>query len=167
MAISSNGGLVVTGSTDKAIRMFDVVTKQLIFEYENAHSGKAIATLSIVVTLFLDHITSIVISTNDKWIVSASKDKSIKVYSLRRKQQMHHFQGMHEGSTILALNNLLILLDGILSVAIAGNGSFIVSGSADKSIKILSLRTKQDLHHFKDAHMGISAFNFIVHLNCS
>lgn len=68
---------------------------------------------------------------------------------------MHHFKDIHESNTIISLNYLFTSLGDILSVTIASNGSFIVSSSADKSIKILDFRAKQVLHHFDKAHVGI------------
>ena len=40
VAVSSSASLIVSGSNDKAVRMFDIITKQLVSEYENAHSGR-------------------------------------------------------------------------------------------------------------------------------
>ena len=34
------------------------------------------------------------------------------------------------------------------------DGQFILSGSNDKSIKLWSFKTKQLIHHFKEAHNG-------------
>jgi len=39
-----------------------------------------------------------VISQDCKFIVSASKDKSIKIFDVQTKQQVHNFQEVHQGS---------------------------------------------------------------------
>lgn len=41
-----------------------------------------------------------------------------------------------------------------MSVAISADSRLIVSGSSDKSIKVLDMHTKQQIHHFEDAHTG-------------
>jgi len=40
-------------------------------------------------------------------------------------------------------------------VAITPNNKFVISASKDKSIKVFDLETKEEVHHFKDAHASI------------
>jgi len=39
-------------------------------------------------------------------------------------------------------------------VAVSPDSKFIASASRDRSIKIFDLETKQQVHHFQDAHTG-------------
>ena len=43
----------------------------------------------------------------------------------------------------------------------SSDNRFIVSGSEDKSIKVFDLQTKQQLHHFADAHQGTIILSFL------
>ena len=52
-------------------------------------------------------------------------------------------------------------IDTVWSVAVSSNNRFIVSGSEDKSIKVFDLQTKQQLHHFADAHQGTIILSFL------
>ena len=52
-------------------------------------------------------------------------------------------------------------IGAVLSVAVSSDNRFIVSGSSDKSIKVFDLQTKQQLHHFADAHQGTIILSFL------
>lgn len=41
-------------------------------------------------------------------------------------------------------------------MSLSTDGRFIVSGSAGGSIKVFSTETKEQLHHFQDAHSGMT-----------
>lgn len=51
--------------------------------------------------------------------------------------------------------NIFNLLESIVSLAISNNDQRLVTGSLDRSIKILYAETLEELYHFKDAHNGI------------
>ncbi len=46
-------------------------------------------------------------------------------------------------------------LDEIFAVAATPDSKYIVSGAYDQSIKVFDIQTKQEIHHFKNAHPGI------------
>ena len=41
-------------------------------------------------------MTSVEVSDDNKYVVSGSKDKSIKVFDFATKQEVHHFTNAHE-----------------------------------------------------------------------
>ena len=50
----------------------------------------------------------------------------------------------------------------VRSVAVSSDNRFIVSGSDDKSIKVFDLQTKQQMHHFADAHISTIILSFLL-----
>jgi len=42
-------------------------------------------------------VRCVAISADDKYIISGSEDKSIKVFDLEIKQQIYHFADAHQG----------------------------------------------------------------------
>ena len=96
------------------------------------------------------------ISNNDKFVVSASVDKSLKVFDLEAELQIHHFADIHLGNSPILPGILIYLLDSVNSVAISDDNNLMISGSSDKSIKIFDLTTMQMIYHIKDAHSGIN-----------
>jgi len=97
--------------------------KEVHHHYPNAHQN---------------YITSVALTSNNRYIISGSRDKSIKVFDLDTKQEVHDFANAHK--------------HWITSLAVTSNNGFIVSGSVDKSIKVFDLHAKQEVHHFQDAH---------------
>ena len=73
-----------------------------------------------------------------RFVISGSRDKSIKVFDLHTKQQVHHFQNAHDWF--------------VKSLAVTSDSRFIVSGSEDQSIKIFDLLAKHQLQHLPKAH---------------
>ncbi len=80
------------------------------------------------------------ITSDNKYIVSGSGDKSIKIFDVATKQQVYHFIDAHEGR--------------IRSIALSSDNKYLFSGSTDCSIKVFDLQTKQQVHHFQQAHAG-------------
>ena len=110
-----------------------------------------------------DWVRSVTISADGRFIVSRSNDKSIKVFDMYTKQQLHHFLDAHSSTIYISLF-CHILIGTVTSVAISADGRFIVSGSYDKSIKVFDMHTKEQLHHFSDAHSGIISLSFVCTL---
>jgi len=81
-------------------------------------------------------VTSVLLSQHDMFIISASQDRSIKVFDMAYKKQVFNYNDIHEGI--------------ISSIAISADASLLVSGSQDKSIKMFDFKTKQQIYHFKD-----------------
>ena len=100
VAFSYDDKLVVSASQDKCIRVFDFEQKQLLYTLEDAHKG--ILTPNPIIDI-LDWINSIALSRNTAFMVSASKDKSMKIYDINARQQLHHFENAHQGNVTLAL----------------------------------------------------------------
>ncbi len=103
-------------------------------------------------------VLSVAISLDNQYIVSGSEDRSVKVFDLKSKRELYHFKDIHSGENKTITMFLTKTLDGIRSVAITNNNQTIVSGSEDRSIKILDLLTKQEIHAFTDLHEGKQLF---------
>ncbi|BCX08159.1 MAG: hypothetical protein KatS3mg066_2018 [Fischerella sp.] len=77
-------------------------------------------------------VNSVAISPNGQTLVSASADKTIKIWNLITGRQIHTLEG-HS--------------DTVNSVAISPNGQTLVSASADKTIKIWNLHTGKQVRN--------------------
>ena len=166
MAISADGRLIVSGSWDKSIKVFDIHTKEQLHHFSDVHSGTISSFVRTLTHFLIDSITSVAIPADGRVIVSGSRDKSIKVFNMQTKEQLHHFSKAHSGTSSLSLVCTLTshLIDWILSVAISADGRFIVSGSRDKSMKVFDMHTKEQVHHFSNAHSStISPFCMHTH----
>ncbi len=71
-----------------------------------------------------DIINSVCISVDSKYIISGSKDKSIKIWNI-------------EGNLIKSIKNFHD--DAVNSICISADSKYIITGSCDKSIKFINL----------------------------
>lgn len=101
---------------------------------------------------YLGAVKSMAITSNDKYIISGSNDKSIKVFDLKAKKEVHHFENCHEGRFVEWEESYC--LDAVHSLVVTSDNKYIISGSWDKSIRVFDLQTFQDVYHFKNAHFG-------------
>lgn len=92
------------------------------------------------------------VTSDNKFIVSGSQDKTIKVFDFHTKQEVYHFQNAHESKSIFIGLLIPCYLVEVSSVAVTSDNRFIVSGSRDNSIKIFDLHAKQEVHHIQNAH---------------
>jgi len=121
-------------------------------------------------------VTSVAMSWDDLKLISASWDKSVKIWDFDTGECLNTLTGhsdwvrsvaiSRDSSTIVSgsqdntikvwnvkngncINTLTGHRFSVLSIAITSDGSKIISGSYDKSVKVWSLDTGQCLHTFK------------------
>jgi len=83
-------------------------------------------------------VFGVYVTSNHKYIISGSRDKSIKVFDVKSKEQVYHFKSVREGF--------------VSSIVMSPNGEYIVAGFEDKSIKMFDMISKKKVQHFKDIH---------------
>ncbi len=92
-------------------------------------------------------VQSVAFSSDGRFIVSGSDDKSVKLWSVEQKKLLHTFEGHSSG---------------VLSVAFSPDGKFIVSGSWDKSIKLWSVEQQKLLHTFEGHSSTVYSVAFSI-----
>ena len=98
-------------------------------------------------------------TSDNKYLFTASIDKSIKMIDLNTKQEVYHFKDIFTGTNYLLLSlNSFLKIDWIITVAVSSDNSFIASASFDRSIKVFNIATKHQTHQFIDAHLGERIF---------
>jgi len=60
------------------------------------------------ILIFKGKITTIKINKDGKLVYSGSEDGSMKAFNIQTRQQIHHFQGIHE--SIIIIKPFLIIL---------------------------------------------------------
>ena len=94
-------------------------------------------------------------SPDYKFIVSGSADRSIKILDAETKQEVSHIKEAHQGIDIERIPTYYFNIEGVKAIAMTSDMKYLVTGSADKSIKIFDFASKQPVHHFKDVHERI------------
>lgn len=97
LAISNNDQRLVTGSLDRSIKILYAETLEELYHFKDAHNG---IILKKNCSIWKDCVTSVAISHDDKFIASASSDKSIKLFDFTTKQEIHKFSHAHERKKI-------------------------------------------------------------------
>ncbi len=113
LTYSHKGKILISGSADKTIRIWDTTTGQLRATL-NGHT---------------DAILSLAISPCNRYLISGSADQTIRVWDLNNlytKPQIIHGH-----------------LDWVTTVAITPDGKYLISGSKDKTVKIWCLKTQK------------------------
>ncbi len=137
----------------EGIKIFDFNTKQQIHHFENVPQGKCLLFQDHIL-FCLDVIRTVAVTHDNKYIISCSQDKSIKVFDLHTKQQTHHFENIYPCKFLFLSSSYSSFLDYLTSMAVTSDSRYVISGSLDKSIKVFDLKTKQQVHHFTDAHQS-------------
>ncbi|KAF9460309.1 WD40-repeat-containing domain protein [Collybia nuda] len=130
---SSDGEMILSGSGDKTIRLWNSKSGQDIIPPITGHTGD---------------INDVAFSLDGKYIISGSDDNTVRIWSTETGQPIGvPFKG-HS--------------DCVTSIALSPDGKYVVSGSHDKSIKILDINSGQavDFGKFEGHASEICAIDF-------
>jgi WD40 repeat protein len=120
LAVSPDGGTIVSGGLDDRIIIWDVASGQPRFVINDAHS-KAINSLAI--------------TPNGQFVVSGSDDDTIKVWQMATGRLVRVISGHAQD---------------VNAVVITPDGEFIISGSEDRTVAVWRLATGERLRNFPD-----------------
>jgi WD40 repeat protein len=112
VAFSNDGSRVVSGSSDKTIRIWDVEAGKTVMGPLEGHS---------------DNVLSVAFSNDGSRVVSGSNDNTIRIWDVETGKTV---MGPLEGHS-----------DSVWSVAFSNDGSRVVSGSLDHIIRIWNVET--------------------------
>lgn len=90
-------------------------------------------------------VTCLKISADGKYLISSSRDRTIKIWNLETAELMHTLKG-HQ--------------DGVDAIALSPDGQIIASGSADNKIKIWHLETGDLLATFSGHSSSVTSLLF-------
>jgi len=82
LALSPDGQILVSGSEDGTIKMYDIKEQKELQKFVELHTDK---------------VKSVAVSPDGKFLVSGSDDKSIKIFNVENKTFVHSIQDAHKG----------------------------------------------------------------------
>ena len=100
MVISNDSKIIISASSDKSVKMFDLQAQLQLHHFENIHRGIQIFNYASHSYCHIASINTVVISNDSKFILSGSSDKTIKTFDLQTKQQQHIFAEAQRNSKI-------------------------------------------------------------------
>lgn len=137
MVLSTDGKILITGSYRK-IKVWDISS---FINHKNCCECEPVYNL-----MGHSHIVnSLVISDDTKYLISGSRDKTVRIWNLATGELIHILKG-HE--------------DIVNTVALSPDQEIIASGSADKTIKIWHLHTGELLATFTGHSNSVTAVTF-------
>ena len=89
---------IISGAEDKIIKIFDIKAQKFIQQFDSTHTG-IFLPLEDPLTIIPKKgaVTALAATSDSRFIISASTDKSIKMFDFNNKQQVHSFENIHEG----------------------------------------------------------------------
>ncbi|KAJ3100215.1 hypothetical protein HK100_004741, partial [Physocladia obscura] len=143
VAISANGKYIVSGSNDGSVRVLDAETGAVRMTFEG-HNVPVFA---------------VAFSTDEQCIISGSADKTLKIWDSQTSPACRTLEqsnsSVHAVAIALDENTIVLERDNgtqkmqfradkhyglVLTVAVSSDGQFVVSGSADWTLKIWDLK---------------------------
>jgi len=86
IAVTPNNKYIVTGSSDKTVKIFDFQTKQLVHHYKTEHSGP---------------VCAIVVTADSRYFITGCDDWSVRVFDIETRQLVQFFEKIHGRKQIL------------------------------------------------------------------
>ncbi len=147
VSITPDRHLAVTGSHDNSLRVWAVATGECLK----------------VLTGHQEYVTSVAVSSDSRLAVSGSRDKTLRLWILAQEAHDDIADGMQrsvedayrsaERATDKSVQVFKGHAEAVETVAIAGNGQFIISGSQDKTLRLWEISTGRCTHIFR-GHSG-------------
>jgi len=98
--LTNDNKYIISGSSDKSLKVFDLHLKKLVYQIPNAHKG--IRHFGFLVTL-LGNIRAVLATPDSKFIIAGADDNSIKIFDLQTKKEVFCFDSIHKGTFLLSL----------------------------------------------------------------
>jgi len=129
---SANGKLLVTGSNDNTVRVWDVSTHKPL-KVLRGHGGR---------------VLSCAFAPQGHLVLSGSYDHQAKLWSIAGYEEVRVFQGrVLEGHR-----------DAILGASFSGDGREIVTASRDRTAKTWDFETGEEIRQFKEGHDFLASY---------
>jgi len=78
--VTPNNKYIVTGSSDKTVKIFDFQTKQLVHHYKTEHTGP---------------VCAIVLTADSRYFITGCDDWSVRVFDIETRQLVQFFEKIH------------------------------------------------------------------------
>lgn len=147
-------GLVAIGSFDCSVTLIDVKKKEILHRYDQLHTGKIFSCSEYNTLDNKANVNAVEISRDGIHLITGSFDQNIKIIDLRTGEIKHTFYKLTMVSYFATLLLSTVLADKINSISLNPRGNLIVSGSNDKTVKVLELKKLRCLSTFKTLHRG-------------
>ncbi|WP_437838313.1 pentapeptide repeat-containing protein [Sorangium sp. So ce1153] len=171
VAFSPDGRMLVSGSNDRMVRLWDVATGKVL----RALAGHA------------ERVSSVAFSADGRSLASGSDDRTVRLWDVATGQVLHALEGHTErvngvafsadGRSLasgsddrtvrlwdVATGQVLHALEGhaagVSSVAFSADGRSLASGSDDRTVRLWDVATGQVLHALEGHAAGVSSVAF-------
>jgi len=94
LTITHDSRLIISGCYS-SMKIHDLQTKQQVHFFEDVHSGNFLRF--VLISHNVGAVNSVLVTSDNKLLISGCDDQSIKIHDLETKQQVHHFKDVHQG----------------------------------------------------------------------
>jgi len=141
-------GKFLLASKKGTIKMFDLTTKELVYQFTDVHQGFFHGILRFYKG-FVDDIVAITVTPNNRYMISGSRDESVKLFDLQTKQFVHHFTKEHEYDAS--------------SIGVTKNSRYFIIGCGSNEIRVFDIERRELVQIYKKTcERGVACFG-VVH----
>ena len=143
-----SGNFIVTGGSDKLLKVWDISCLRLDGEGENGKKERTSASLQAVaaVAAHTKDINAVAVAPNDSVVASASQDRTVKIWEL---------------PSLIPVLTLKGHKRGVWSVAFSPVDKAVATASGDKTIKLWSLADGACLRTFEGHVASVLRVDFL------
>ncbi|BEI94806.1 uncharacterized protein CcaverHIS019_0703870 [Cutaneotrichosporon cavernicola] len=149
VAVANKGGFMFTASQDRTIKMWDLSSLSLDEDVHEPVKLRSLATLHIADK----DINALDIAPNDRFLVSGSQDKLVKVFEIEHSSS---------SGSVKHIGTCKGHRRGVWSVRFSRTDRIVASGAADRTIKLWSLDDFSCLKTFEGHTNSVLRVDFMT-----
>lgn len=144
-AVSIAGDMIVSGSGDRSVRVWDARTGSLINNFEDHHARACVSSSFMKVfpiSIFLTYFRISSVELDPPFILSGSSDRHVRMFDMRTKRGWSTCPEFDNPTAGQPLNPLVIAQEGLASEMPASGSPFFLHSSLSQSFQ----QTHSDSH---------------------
>ncbi|RZJ99670.1 MAG: hypothetical protein EOO43_26105 [Flavobacterium sp.] len=153
---------MIVGCEDTSVLVIDINNSKINSVFRHVHESEYL--LRPHPYFSIEKITSLVLTSDDRYLITGSFEGSVGIIDLEKKEHFHSYENSHLGIYLSDISSLS-LIGTITSTFMSNDNTRIMTASHDGIFQIIHLMKKELYGTIENVHKGLVKAIFHSNLN--